>query len=432
MTATADSERFAAFLRSLKERSGLSYEALAQRTGGSRSSLHRYCSGSYVPQDYGPVHRFAVVCGAAPDELRHLYRIWAVADMGRMPVGDGEAESARNTVASEPEAGPEAVPGPGTGTGTGAETGTGTATGAGTEADPEAGPPLEAHPAPAPRPRTEAATAGPAEPSAPSPLPVPAEVSAVDGAAVPAAAEAAGHVPAGGVWRRRALPVLGVCFLLLVAGGTWLTLTTRQQASADSTDDGRMLFSAACAEPVAMGQHDACVQEVQRLLSEAGADIDVDSSFGPQTLRRVTAFQVLRGLDANGVVGTETKKALYDPKVRVRSWSPEKVRQRVRQVFTEEPEHAVAIADCQSFLDPLHILPNTNGTRNWGVFQISDARLSKLGGTPREALDPEWNIQAAHRLWKRAGNFDDWPYCERAYNSSPSPSPDASPSPTRS
>ena len=412
MTATADSERFAAFLRSLKERSGLSYEALAQRTGGSRSSLHRYCSGSYVPQDYGPVHRFAVVCGASPNELRHLHRIWAVADMGRMPVADGGADGSADSSphTAEAEAGPEEVP---------------------EGAPPEA----ESRPA-ALDPRTEAAvTTAPEEPSTPSPVPAEAPTLTEAG---PAEAEAvavgvgvaAGRVPTVSPWRRRALPVLGVCFLLLVAGGTWLTLTTRQQAAAEGADDTRVLFSTACAEPVSMGQHDACVEEVQRLLAEAGADISVDSSFGPQTLRRVTAFQVLHGLDANGVVGAETKKALYDPKVRVRSWSPERVRQRVREVFAEDPDHAVAIADCQSFLDPLHILPNTNGTRNWGVFQISDARLPKLGGTPRKALEPEWNIQAAHRLWKRAGNFNDWPYCERAYNNSPSP--DASPSPTKS
>ncbi|MDX3129393.1 helix-turn-helix domain-containing protein [Streptomyces europaeiscabiei] len=387
MTATADPERFAALLRSLKERSGLSYEALAQRTGSSRSTLHRYCSGSYVPPDYGSVHRFAAVCGASPNELRQLHRLWAVADMSRMgDEGEGdksdgggrEGERPPDTPMSGrgPEAAPRQTPGPGQTPAP--EQVQGTAQESGPEAD-------EAGPAP----------------------------TAVAGTTPP------GHMTAPGPWRR-ALLILGVCFLLLVAGGTWLTLTTRQQASAEDADDGRLLFSAACAEPVGMGQHDACVQEVQRLLAEAGADISVDSSFGPQTLRRVTAFQVLHGLDADGVVGTETKKALYDPKARIRSWSPKKVRQRVRQVFAEEPDHAVAIADCQSFLDPLHILPNTNGTRNWGVFQISDARLSKLGGTPRKALDPEWNIQAAYRLWKRAGDFNDWPYCERAYTRSPS------------
>ncbi|MEE1837802.1 helix-turn-helix domain-containing protein [Streptomyces sp. SP17KL33] len=428
MTATVDPERFAAFLRSLKERSGLSYEALAQRTGSSRSSLHRYCSGSYVPPDYGPVHRFALICGASPTELRELHRLWAVADMSRMTdeaegAGEGKAEGKAEgktapTADAEAEADTE-LPAAGAALPAEADTVLPTAAEgvppAGTEAGPAAG--TEAGPAAG----TEAASA--------------AVTADLPTAVAEAGPTAAGTGSAVTPWRRRALPILAVCFLLLVAGGTWMTLATRQRAAAEDADDGRLLFSAACAEPVGMGQHDTCVKEVQRLLAEAGADISVDGSFGPQTLRRVTAFQVLHDLDPDGVVGTETKQALYDPKARIKSWSPKKVRQRVRQVFAEDPDHAVAIADCQSFLDPLHILPNTNGTRNWGVFQISDTRLRELGGTPREALQPEWNIQAAHRLWKRAGNFDDWPYCERAYKDSskkssakPSEEPSAKPS----
>ncbi|MEV6382839.1 helix-turn-helix domain-containing protein [Streptomyces sp. NPDC051773] len=395
MTATVDPERFAAFLRSLKERSGLSYEALAQRTGSSRSSLHRYCSGSYVPPDYGPVHRFALICGASPTELRELHRLWAVADMSRM----ADEGSGGGKAAAEPTASPE-----GTDTVPTAEAATAT----------EPGPASATGSAPAEVTETSASASASASASDMATVTVTETVPSEAGT-VAAAAAAAVAMPAGNPWRRRALPLLGLCFLLLVAGGTWVTLATRQQAAAEGADDGRLLFSAACAEPVGMGQHDTCVKEVQRLLAKAGADISVDSSFGPQTLRRVTAFQVLHGLDPDGVVGNETKRALYEPKERIRSWSPSKVRQRVRQVFAEDPDHAVAIADCQSFLDPLHILPNTNGTRNWGVFQISDTRLRELGGTPRKALQPEWNIQAAHRLWKRAGNFGDWPYCERAY-----------------
>jgi hypothetical protein len=184
------------------------------------------------------------------------------------------------------------------------------------------------------------------------------------------------------------------------------------------------LFSAGCPPVIAMGEHDECVREVQRLLHAKGADIGVDGDFGPQTLRRVTAFQVLAGLQPNGVVAEPTKKALYTSPVRMRVWSPQKVRQRVREMFPEVPDKAVAIADCQSFLDPLHILPNTNGTRNWGLFQISDARLRELGGTPREALDPEWNIRAARKLWSRDRDFGDWPHCERAADALRSPAPE--------
>jgi transcriptional regulator with XRE-family HTH domain len=345
MTQTAESDEFAACLRALKERAKLSYETLAQKTGISSSSLHRYCSGSYVPQDYGPAHRFAAACGASPEELRRLHRLWALADASRGSVQSPE---------SEPE----------------------------------------------PEPQPELATN--LEPVL---------------------------LAAGDLTRRRRKPlVLGGAALVLALGTVWAALGTTDVlgGTGGGEQDGRLLFSKACAQPVNLGQHDACVGEVQRLLARAGAVIGVDSEFGPQTLRRVTAFQVLSGISPNGVVGDETKKALYEPKVRMTTWKPDRVRKRVREVFSEEPDHAVAIADCQSLLDPLHILPNTNGTRNWGLFQISDARLRELGGTPRKALDPEWNIQAAYRLWKRAKDFGDWPYCDRAYQNSPSASPSAS------
>ena len=351
MTQTAESDEFAACLRALKKRANLSYETLAQKTGISSSSLHRYCSGSYVPQDYGSAHRFAAACGASPEELRRLHRLWALADASRGSVQTPEAE---------PEPEPEHLP----------------------------------HPGPA---------------SATNLEPV--------------------LLAAGDVARRRRKPlVLGAAALVLALGAVWAGLGTTKDLgrTGGSNKDGRLLFSEACAQPVNLGQHDTCVEEVQRLLARAGAVIGVDGEFGPQTLRRVTAFQVLSGISPNGVVGDETKKALYEPKVRMSTWKPDKVRKRIREVFSEEPDHALAIADCQSFLDPLHILPNTNGTRNWGLFQISDARLRELGGTPRRALDPEWNIQAAYRLWKRAKDFGDWPYCDRAYQNSPSASPSAS------
>ena len=55
--------------------------------------------------------------------------------------------------------------------------------------------------------------------------------------------------------------------------------------------------------------------------------------------------------------------------------------------------------------------------------RAADARLRELGGTPRQALDPEWNIKAAHRLWSSAHDFHDWPNCERAVQDLPTPAP---------
>lgn len=71
---------FAALLGELKERSGLSYGALAQKLHMSTSTVHRYCNGEAVPHDYAPVERFARVCRASSDELMALHRKWILAD----------------------------------------------------------------------------------------------------------------------------------------------------------------------------------------------------------------------------------------------------------------------------------------------------------------------------------------------------------------
>ncbi|MFF2509533.1 helix-turn-helix domain-containing protein [Streptomyces sp. NPDC058086] len=370
MPACRETERFAALLRSLKNRSGLSYEALAKKTGTAGSTLHRYCRGTSVPQDYGSVHRFAIACGATPDELRTLHRQWALADAAR------------------------------TETGTEAETETATATA--TEAAGDAVDPADAVVA------TDLVDSDDGDGDGDK------ESGAVEVGPVPPVRQGRFRLDQFRQGRFRVV-VIGAVVLTLGVSAWALTTDHPSSGSGDgSAADGRLLFSAACQPVVAMGQHDACVGEVQRLLHAKGADIDVDSDFGPQTLRRVTAFQVFTGLQPNGVVGDATKKALYTSNIRMTVWPPAKVRAHIRAVFTDAPEAAVAIADCQSFLDPLHILPNTNGTRNWGLFQISDLRLRELGGTPRQALDPEWNIRAARRLWSKQRDFHDWPNCERA------------------
>ena len=83
MSQSVESQRFAALMRTFKNRTDRSYEALANRIGISSSSLHRYCSGTKIPADYGAVQRFAKECGATPPELRDLHRLWALADANR-------------------------------------------------------------------------------------------------------------------------------------------------------------------------------------------------------------------------------------------------------------------------------------------------------------------------------------------------------------
>ncbi|MFJ5721658.1 helix-turn-helix domain-containing protein [Streptomyces sp. NPDC093149] len=88
---------FAALLRELKDRSGLSYGALAKRLHMSTSTLHRYCNGTALPTEYAPAERFARVCRATPPELVELHRQWILADAARKARPDqGTAAGARN------------------------------------------------------------------------------------------------------------------------------------------------------------------------------------------------------------------------------------------------------------------------------------------------------------------------------------------------
>ncbi|MBB1246607.1 helix-turn-helix domain-containing protein, partial [Streptomyces durbertensis] len=81
--ACDERERFATRLRELKDRSGRSYGALAKRLHMSTSTLHRYCHGAAVPTEYAPVERLARLCGATPEELLALHRLWILADARR-------------------------------------------------------------------------------------------------------------------------------------------------------------------------------------------------------------------------------------------------------------------------------------------------------------------------------------------------------------
>ncbi|MGW5865721.1 helix-turn-helix domain-containing protein [Streptomyces sp. NPDC055239] len=83
----------AELLRELKERSGLSYGALAKRLHVSTSTLHRYVSGSAVPTEFAPLERFARVCEASREEMVEVHRRWILADASRGERKEGEQSS---------------------------------------------------------------------------------------------------------------------------------------------------------------------------------------------------------------------------------------------------------------------------------------------------------------------------------------------------
>ncbi|MER6786095.1 helix-turn-helix domain-containing protein [Streptomyces sp. NPDC000658] len=90
----SDVTEFAALLAELKGRTGRSYGSLARRVGMNTSTLHRYCAGEAVPQDFSPVERLAEFCGATPEERLELHRRWLRAAATRQrPRGSAATES---------------------------------------------------------------------------------------------------------------------------------------------------------------------------------------------------------------------------------------------------------------------------------------------------------------------------------------------------
>lgn len=127
MGAAEETADFAALLRELKQRSGLSYEALAKRAHMSTSTLHRYCKGEGVPADYASLSRFARVCKATPQEVVELHRRWVMADAARERSRRAGADRAEGAPASagrdrvaEPRSEPEGASGARAGSGAGA------------------------------------------------------------------------------------------------------------------------------------------------------------------------------------------------------------------------------------------------------------------------------------------------------------------------
>ncbi|MFD5251403.1 helix-turn-helix domain-containing protein [Streptomyces bobili] len=121
MPKDAAVEEFAGLVRALKARDGRSYEALGRRLSVSASTLHRYCSGATVPEEFAVVDRLALLCGADEEERRALEAAWTEADRARRRAASPAptpvpAVSAVSAVSAAPESNPEPSgpePGPG-------------------------------------------------------------------------------------------------------------------------------------------------------------------------------------------------------------------------------------------------------------------------------------------------------------------------------
>ncbi len=106
MPKDAAVEEFAGLVRALKARDGRSYEALGRRLSVSASTLHRYCSGATVPEEFAVVDRLALLCGADEEERRALEAAWTEADRARRRAAS-PAPTPVPAVSAAPESNPE-------------------------------------------------------------------------------------------------------------------------------------------------------------------------------------------------------------------------------------------------------------------------------------------------------------------------------------
>ncbi|HEX6341233.1 BTAD domain-containing putative transcriptional regulator [Umezawaea sp.] len=240
-----------------------------------------------------------------------------------------------------------------------------------------------------------------ADPTLIGPLPSPAvprqDPPTPIGGAGPPVRDGAGPPPAaGGRLRRGTGAVLLVCSLLAA-----VTAADAGLSSAPPPDP--------CPAAVRTGDVGACVEEVQSLLVRAGLAMPVDGVYGPFTKMRVAVFQLHAGMAGTGVVDGDTLRALRAGTTRIDVWPAERVERRLREVFPEEPDRVVDLVRCLSHLDPVWMIRYADGTRTWGLFQLTDREVvfEQRGGY-LAALDPEWNVLAARAIRDRTGGLDRW------------------------
>lgn len=81
-------------------------------------------------------------------------------------------------------------------------------------------------------------------------------------------------------------------------------------AGTSLTDRLKGIAAFALGPPLRRGSKGVGVEALQRALAALGHSLGVDGDFGPRTERAVRAFQSQAGIEANGVVGPETKTAI--------------------------------------------------------------------------------------------------------------------------
>jgi peptidoglycan hydrolase-like protein with peptidoglycan-binding domain len=162
---------------------------------------------------------------------------------------------------------------------------------------------------------------------------------------------------------------------------------------------------ALCSTTLQQGSTGSCVSQLQTRLNQLGAHLGVDGNFGPATRNAVEAFQGRSGIGVDGIVGSTTRSHLDSPGgVNLDTASASQVQSMINSTFGSAAATALRVARCESSYNEIAINRNTNGTRDYGIFQLNDGgTLQGLGGNARSALHASSNISMAHTLYLQRG-----------------------------
>lgn len=162
---------------------------------------------------------------------------------------------------------------------------------------------------------------------------------------------------------------------------------------------------ALCATTLQQGSTGSCVSQLQTRLNQLGAHLTVDGNFGPATRNAVEAFQGRSSIGVDGIVGPTTRSHLDSPGgVDLNTASTSQVQSLINSTFGSAAATALKVARCESSDNEIAINRNTNGSRDYGIFQLNDGgTLQGLGGTPHSALYASSNIAMAHTLYLQRG-----------------------------
>ncbi|MFL6074089.1 MAG: peptidoglycan-binding protein [Mycobacteriales bacterium] len=190
--------------------------------------------------------------------------------------------------------------------------------------------------------------------------------------------------------------------LLSAAVGVLALVGTAAMSSAARADT---VSPALCSTTLQQGSSGSCVSELQTRLNQLGAHLSVDGNFGPATRNAVEAFQGRSSIGVDGIVGPTTRSHLDSPGgVTLDTASASQVQSMINSVFGSAAPTALRVARCESSYNEIAINRNTNGTRDYGIFQLNDGgTLQGLGGDAHSALYASSNISMAHTLYLQRG-----------------------------